>query len=50
MLWRDSSIEPQRQHVPCGEAAISVVAKGNDGAAPSRRFHRFDRDMGGCRS
>jgi len=46
MLWRESSIEPQRP-ASRGEAAISVNAKGNDGAAVS---HRFDRDMGGCRN
>jgi hypothetical protein len=45
MLWRHASFEPQRC-MPCGEAAMPVSAKGNDGAAVS---HRFDRDMGGCR-
>jgi len=46
MLWRHASFGPQRPK-PRGGAAISVIRKGNDGAAVS---HRFDRDMGGCRS
>ena len=46
MLWRHASFEPQRCK-PRGEAAMSVIANGSDGAAVS---HRFDRDMGGCRN